>query len=307
MSRTVPSFAEEGLKRFLHGMDRRLKDVERRGDWRFDDEDLSDEELIIRSGAGRLLTMSSTADSIASGGDYIAFDGIVHNRGFVGITASKITWPVSAVGEIQIEFAWDSYSGGGKIELEVDGAVPVWGLLADATTGQVGCKRRSVDIQAGSTVKVKVTQSSGSAKTADVLAEFVIPDPIGNETGAANSLLLADAVPTTASPGPGTVFVSNTGIFFEWDGTGSLVLSSTPDGTGPISVDDILTVDVTHADASTATYTKNWNPTCSVSDSALVVDVTAKFEAGTNVIDLTCSDFCAGGNYATTAIYLVQI
>lgn len=38
MSRTVPSFAEEGLKRFLHGMDRRVRDLERRGDWRFDQE-----------------------------------------------------------------------------------------------------------------------------------------------------------------------------------------------------------------------------------------------------------------------------
>lgn len=136
-------------------------------------------EVAAGAGVGQLLVVSATGQSFASGGDYVAADSIVYQHGFDEVVAAgdSIVWPVDAVGEIQVEFAWDTYDGGGTIEIEVDGTVPAWGLIGEGTSGSEGCKRRGVHIAEGAVVKVKVTQGSGSAKTGDVLVEFSIPDP----------------------------------------------------------------------------------------------------------------------------------
>lgn len=134
------------------------------------------------AGVGQLLTVSASAQSFASGGDYVAWDSVVYQHGFgtVAATGESVVWPTSAVGEIQVEFEWATYEGGGTIEIEVDGSVPSWGTIATGSAGIRGCKRRTVHIAEGSVVKVLVTQSSGSAKTADVFVEFAIPDPSAN-------------------------------------------------------------------------------------------------------------------------------
>ena len=131
------------------------------------------------AGVGQILVVSATNQSFASGGAYVTSDAIVYQHGFDAVTApgDSIMWPVDAVGEIQVEFAWDTYQGGGTIEIEVDGVVPAWGLIASGSSGAKGCKRRSVHIAEGAAVKIKVTQSSGVAKTGDVHVEFSIPDP----------------------------------------------------------------------------------------------------------------------------------
>lgn len=71
MSRTVPSFAEEGLKRFLHRMDRRVTDLERVGQWTYD------EELEANAGAGSSQE-TTVLDWNAAGWKYttVAYDGM---------------------------------------------------------------------------------------------------------------------------------------------------------------------------------------------------------------------------------------
>lgn len=149
-------------------------------------------EIGSGAGVGQLLVRSVVGQSFASGGDYVAPDATIYQHGFDEVVSATdvVVWPVDAVGEIQVEFAWDTYEGGGTIEIEVDGAVPTWGLIAEGSVGQVGCKRRSVHIAEGAVVRVKVTQTSGSAQTGSVLTEYSIPDPT----------LAVDATPTP--PGP---------------------------------------------------------------------------------------------------------
>lgn len=136
------------------------------------------------TGVGQLLVVSATGQSFADDGGYVTADTIVYQHGFDQVTAvgDEIVWPTDAVGEVQVEFLWDTYEGGGTIEVEVDGTVPAWGTIAAGSAGSEGCKRRGVHILEGQVVKVKVTQTSGSAKTGDVLVEFSIPDPTLNVT-----------------------------------------------------------------------------------------------------------------------------
>lgn len=130
-------------------------------------------------GVGQVLLVSATGQSFADGGDYVTADAVEYRHGFDGneVAGDSVVWPVDAVGEIQVEFKWATYTGGGTIEIEVDDEVPAWGLIAEGTSGSEGCKRRAVHINEGAAVKVKVTQDSGSAQTADVMVEFSVPDP----------------------------------------------------------------------------------------------------------------------------------
>lgn len=141
-------------------------------------------EVAAGTGEGQLLLLSATGDSFASGGDYVTTDTIEYQHGFAGVTAAgdSILWPTDAVGTIQVEFTWDTYTGGGTVEVEVDGTVPDWGLIGSGASGQTGCKRRGVHISEGAAVKIKVTQSSGSAQTGDVTLEFAILDPAHDPT-----------------------------------------------------------------------------------------------------------------------------
>lgn len=304
MSRTIPSFAEEGLKRFLHGMDRRIRDLERLGDWRFDSDDLTDEELIARSGIGQVLSISGDAVSVASGGDYLALTGIVHQFGFAaGVSADgkTVTWPASAVGEIQVEMEWDTYQGGGTIELEIDGVVPSWGVLAEGTSGQRGCKRRTVNIVEGALVKVKVTQSSGSAQTCSALAEFAIPDPTGVRQ--TTSTLITDRIPERLASSAGETFFDQS-FSVVWDGVETITLAGSADGFTEMLVDDQIQMDVTHADASTSTFTHDFGSTLFLVPAG-PFDVTSYFEAGANTMRIRLSDQ-HGQEIESNPIWLVR-
>lgn len=131
------------------------------------------------TGGGQLLLLSATGAAIASGGDYVTFDALVHKLGFddYSVDDQTVRWPLPASGSIQVEFQWDSYEGGGTVEIEVDGVVPDWGMVGSSTVGREGAKRRGVEIPAGSQVRIKVTQTSGSPQTADVTVEFQVQDP----------------------------------------------------------------------------------------------------------------------------------
>lgn len=201
-------------------------------------------EVSSASGVGQLLVVSATADSISSGGDYVTADAIVYQRGFAGVTADgdSIVWPTDAVGEIQVEFAWDTYTGGGTIEIEVDGVVPAWGLIATGTSGSKGCKRRGVHIAEGAVVKVKVTQTSGVAKTADVLVEFSIPDPTLGTVTSYESVVLDDGPVAYWRLGEtaGTAAVDRTGNGHTGTYVGTYTLAATgvmDDGLGDTALD----------------------------------------------------------------------
>ncbi len=155
------------------------------------------------SSSGQILVLSATDVSIASGGDYVAFDTQVHRHGFVaaiGGDGVSITWPIAyAGGTIQVEWEWDTYTGGGTIEIEVDGAVPEWGTVVSGSAGRTFVKARAVDIAEGAEVKIKVTQDSGSAQTATVYAEFVCPDPRGPAKKFVETVWLDTRSPATAT------------------------------------------------------------------------------------------------------------
>jgi hypothetical protein len=170
-------------------------------------------EVAVGEGVGQLLIVSATRQSFASGGDYVSADSTVYQFGFDGATADAVVWPVDAAGEIQVEFAWDTYDGGGTIEIEVNGTVPAWGLLASGSSGRTGCKRRSVHIAEGSVVKVRVTQTSGVAQTADVVVEFSIPDPSAHDD---NPVFLESFwVDSKVSGGGSSTFVLNAGASYQ--------------------------------------------------------------------------------------------
>lgn len=135
-------------------------------------------------GQGQMLVLSGTAASVASGGDYLAFGAEVYRHGFGDfyVDAKTVRWPISVKGSIQVEFAWASYTGGGTVEIEVDGVVPAWGRIAASGQGQYLCKRRSVKIDAGSLVKIKMTHTAGSALTAEFWVEFSVDGPVVDDS-----------------------------------------------------------------------------------------------------------------------------
>lgn len=141
-------------------------------------------EVSSGSGVGQLLVLSATAVDIDDAG-YVTFDSITHQHGFDGVTAAgdSITWPVSAVGGAIVTFAWDTFTGGGLLELEVDGTVPAWGTIAAGSVGAEGRGEIGVDIAEGSTVKLKVTHGEVTAQTATVTLYLKVEDPVAEVAG----------------------------------------------------------------------------------------------------------------------------
>lgn len=90
---------------------------------------------------------------------------------------------------------------------------------------------------------------------------------------------------------PGEVFKTVTITDIEPVGRDT-VLSATPDGLTPMSVDDALDVQVTHQDGSVATYSHDFSNGCSGSIQPLLVDLTPLVATGKNTIQLTLRDIC---------------
>lgn len=302
MSRTIQSYTVEGLQRRLVEMEREIRDLHRRGAWNYD------REYEVAGGSGAtanaaaLLILAATGDPIASGGDLVSFAATVTNHGFADVVAGAqaIVWPTTAVGEIQVEFAWTSYPDGGKIEIEVDGAVPAWGLIADGITGRAGCKRRSVYIEADSLVSIRVTQTSGAAETADVFVEFCIPDPaVGALTAISLPLQVTEAIPLRSASATGETFHDRM-YAVEWDGATTIVLSNASDGTGQILVDDAITVDVTHPDGSTASFTYDFfGSSMGPGVASGPFDLTSYMETGRNTVRVRLRDLHGSGVQST--------
>lgn len=130
-------------------------------------------------GRGHLLVLSATDASILSGGDYVTFDAEVYRQGFEDffIDAERVSWPVGTVGHVQVEIAWtDGYDGEATVEIDVNGAVPAWGLIG-AGAGDEGRGGIPVDLVVGDVVALKVTQVSGVGHTCDVTLRLEVQNP----------------------------------------------------------------------------------------------------------------------------------
>lgn len=219
MSRTILDFTPEGLKRRLAEMERQLADIQRRGAWRYDNEVEHPETTgsATTTGVGQVLTMSATADTIASGvDDYVAFGAIVDQYGFATVetAGSSISLPHPAVYVLTYEHAWDSYTGGGTIQVELDGTVIR--TLASGSEGQTGRGSSVFAADAGQSLKIKVSQASGSTQTFDGYLELGISDRKGDE-GCLVVAFSDDFDTGSASPGWSTV-------------TGAIATGGGPDG-----------------------------------------------------------------------------
>lgn len=127
-----------------------------------------------------LLAMSASGASVASGGAYITFGSIVAQNGFSSVTSASGEWthPVSGVYLLTYEHAWDSYTGGGVVALELDGVEVPEGVISDGSSaGQEGRGTIAYVAEPGQVGKIKVTQASGSAQTCDALVRVAITDP----------------------------------------------------------------------------------------------------------------------------------
>lgn len=177
----------------------------------------------------QLLCMSASADSIASGGDYVTFGSILSRHQFSTVSGAGSSWthPVGGVYTITYEHAWDSYTGGGTIQLEIDGVVSEATTLASSTSGSKGRASLSYVAAEGSVGKVKVTQSSGSAQTCAGTVWVAIPDPA--ETGAAGTaevILFIDGVQVAAASGANVDPFTSATLLLGEDNNASLTAST---------------------------------------------------------------------------------
>lgn len=179
MSRTVLSYLPEGLARMLEGLRRDVEDLKRRPMPLMYQAEADEDEILSITGTAHLLTMAATGDSIASGGDYITFGSIIAQQGFPTVTGAGDSWqhPVSGVYALTYEHAWDTYTGGGTVALELDGTLIPEGTVMDGTAGQEGRGTILYVAEEGRVGKVKVTQSSGAAQACDALVRVGITDP----------------------------------------------------------------------------------------------------------------------------------
>lgn len=135
--------------------------------------------VTIRRGgpAGEIIHTSATSDSVASGGDYLTADTEVDRYGFSSNTlGDTYTIPRTASYKIELTFEWDTYQGGGTIEVEVNGTV-VRSLSSPDSNGQSCTWSPTFRASKGDTVKVKVTQTSGSAQAATFTITVAVVEP----------------------------------------------------------------------------------------------------------------------------------
>ncbi len=129
---------------------------------------------------GCLLVLATASDSIAAGGDYIEFDTIEQSVGFDGTaTPQSGYWqhPFSGVYALTVEVEWDTFTGGGTIELEVDGLTTNEGVIASGSSGKRGRGTIFYVAQEGTAGRVKVTQDSGGARDIAATAWIAVTAP----------------------------------------------------------------------------------------------------------------------------------
>lgn len=173
------TFTLEGQKRRFESFERRITDLERERRWNFDDEFEPLGGSGLTRNAAHLLCMSATSASVASGGAYLTFDTIQAKQGFSTVAAAGSGWthPVTGVYMLAYQHAWETFSAGGAIRLEVDGVLVPEGTIGSGTSGQVGSSTIAYVAAAGSVGKIRVTQDSGSPQTCNAVIHIAITDP----------------------------------------------------------------------------------------------------------------------------------
>lgn len=132
------------------------------------------------TGDAQLLVLTTTGDSIASTGDHVTFDTILVRHGFSGVpveVGDAWTHPLTGVYVIDYEHAWDTFEGGGTVELELDGSVPADGTVGSGSSGQYGRATHLYYAEAGQVGRIKITHADASAQTCDVTLRVALPDP----------------------------------------------------------------------------------------------------------------------------------
>jgi uncharacterized membrane protein YgcG len=87
---------------------------------------------------------------------------------------------------------------------------------------------------------------------------------------------------------------------------GNVTVAGSSDGASSFWVDDILELDVTHADGTTSTYRADDSDGCTASTvlNTKPTSLASYFKPGINTVHVTFSDAC-GGNDENSAVYLV--
>lgn len=132
------------------------------------------------TGAAQLLVLSLTAGEIAPGGAAVPFDTIVAQHGFEGVAQpSGGYWvhPVTGVYTLTYEHRWDTYEGGGTIQVQLDDTSVPEGLIASALRGQEGTKTIQYYAEAGATGRIFIAHSSTEAELCDAVVWVAITDP----------------------------------------------------------------------------------------------------------------------------------
>lgn len=144
--------------------------------------------------SAQLLCMSAAGDSIGSGGDYVAFDTILAQHAFATVAAAGSGWmhPVAGIYTLTYEHAWDSYQGGGTIDLELDGITSLARRIGTGTAWQTGRATIAYVAEVGQVGRIKVTHSDASAQTCDAAIWIAVPDPISDVTSNTAELYVGD-------------------------------------------------------------------------------------------------------------------
>lgn len=114
---------------------------------------------------------------------------------------------------------------------------------------------------------------------------------------------ITDPIPGARVPRRGYVFKDIT-IDIPYE-TGSLIVSSNPDGTGDTIVDDRLILDVTHPDNTKSTNNYAYHVGCFYLQPRPPQNITYLFKPGINKVRARLSDAC-GGFYGSSSIYIVN-
>lgn len=138
----------------------------------------------------QLLCMSATGASISPGGGYVTFDSILDQYQFGTVASAGSSWvhPITAVYHIDYEHIWNTYQGGGTIDLELDGiAVPARRIGAGSAWQAGGRDGLSYYAQAGQVGRIKVTHSDPSNQVCNAAVWISVSDPAAGEATVINT------------------------------------------------------------------------------------------------------------------------
>src|SRR6478609_2207403 len=118
-----------------------------------------------------------------------------------------------------------------------------------------------------------------------------------------SAIRVTTVIPPTPVTTTGKVFLTKT---FTINYTGGIVtVAGDPAGVKQIDTDDVMRIQITHADATSASYTHDYSANCTNSTDVPTnpVDLTSRLKPGVNTIQFTFADKC-GGSYGQWETWL---